>query len=136
MDIVISKGAVRRSLECICPGVLRHSAFGNLIRICGVAGIGIAEEIISQYSILGIPVHQPAFGAIYRIAILGIIKGRAIGGGHIPHRQVKVCWIHSDGAATGDLIVGGSIAAIASLYLCTGSQILVFIFAYMGRIVA
>ena len=136
MDGIVREFLAGSPLECIGPGVLGQGPIGNLDRIGGIPGVGVIQELFSQNSILGIPVHQSAFCRINGVGILVRVKGRPIGGGHIPHRQVEICRVHRDGATAGDLIVSRSIAAVTSLYLCTGSQVLVFILAYMGRIVA
>ena len=122
-------------LEFIGPGIL--SLHFVIAGIRFRPGIGIAEELISQYRIRGIPVHQPIrFGSINGVLIVLRIKSRAISGGHIPHLQVEIRRVHGDGAATGDRIVGGSVATVAGFYLCTGSQVLLIITTYVGRGIA
>ena len=112
-----------------------YSTFGFRVR-CRIASIGIAEEFISQYGRLSIPIHQPAFFLINGVGILIRVKGRAIGSGYITYGQIQVSRFYGNGAAAGDRIVGGSIVAVAGFYSCTRRQILVFIGACMGRGVA
>ena len=134
MDGIVREILAGSPLECIGPGIL-----GLHLVIAGIGfcpGVGIVEESVPQDGSLGIPVHQSAFCRINGVGILVRVKGRPISGGNIPHRQVEIRRVHRESAAAGDLIVGRSIAAVAGLYLCTGSQVLLIITTYVGRIVA
>ena len=134
MDGIVREVLAGNPLECIGPGVLGLHPVIAGIGFC--PGVGIVEEAVPQDGSLGIPVHQSAFCRIDGVGILVRVKGRPISGGHIPHRQVKISRSNSNGAAASDPIVGGSIAAVPGLYRGASGQVLVFIVAHMGRIVA
>ena len=102
---IIVQCAVGSPCKDVGPGVLGPGPFGNLVWIRGIPVIGIAEEAVSQYGRLSIPVHQPV-GGIDGIAVSIGIKDRAVSSGYIPHIQHQWGLVHGNSAAAGNLIVG------------------------------
>ena len=126
------------SLQLIFPSsILSRGTIGNFIRIRCNASIDVAQEIISQYRILLVSIHQSLRGnCIDGVGIILRLKSCTIRGGYIAHRQIQICRIYSYGSTTGDFIVGRSISgSITSLHFCAGCKVLVLIGTCMSCII-